>query len=413
MPHLSARGRLRVFDFRIRSDQNRHELACRIESAHFPNELVYTIESGGDDIPPASEADWAAVALLYPAMLAGDDLIIEEAPLSPRLLYAMQGDLQALLQGYDTRLKRIRVQAEARRPDEMQPRSARVATGFSAGIDSFASLKLYSGDETPSSLRITDLTVHDVGAFGHLEDVGHGFDTACRRSAAFAASKGLRFCSVASNLDAFFRASDLPRSIFENTHSLRNASAALALQSVLGVFLYSSAYPYEQIGLHHATRKRPLSMAHIDPILLALLSSEQLTLFSAGAGLSRVEKTALIADDPDAQALLDVCIAPEQKRQAVERPNCSACYKCVRTMFTLDAFGKLDAFHTRFNIDAFRHDRQAKLLVLQQRAAGGSSVDNEVIALLRQHGTHPSFNAKLAIRQFRQTLSRVKSALLR
>jgi hypothetical protein len=400
---------LRAFDFSVRTEANRHQLACRIEGPNFPDELVYTIESS-TGLPPANpeHGDWAAVALLYPAMLASMDLVLE-ATVSRRLLHAMQGDMQALLSLYDSRLKRIQVRAEPRQSDEAAA-SGRIATGFSAGIDSFATLRLYSGNENP--LHVTDLTVHDVGAFGHLRDSRQGFDFTRRRAAAFADSKGYGFYSVESNLAPFFRAGDLPSSVFENSHTLRNASAAHALQSVLGVFLYSSTYPYQEIGLYHATQTRPLSTAYLDPILLPLLSSERLTLLSAGAGLSRAEKTALIADDPDAQAMLDVCVAPEQKRQEAERPNCSACFKCVRTMFTLEAFGKLDLFHTRFNIDAFRRNRRAGLLTLQKKAALGSSVDREVLALLSRHGIRPPFNAGLALRLFRQTLSRVKSALL-
>lgn len=345
-------------------------LACRLAGAGLPDTLwIEAPDRDGDLL--SDRGDWVAVALLYPAMRCGADLHVDAA-LSPRLLDAMNHDLQAFLVVFDPQLRRVRVTGrEARAAD---PRDGLVATGFSAGIDSFATLARYRFAPVHADLAVTALAVFDVGAFGR--DGGAHFDRAASRGAAFAAAHGLRPLALDSNLDAVYRAAPVGRPGFEKTNTLRNAAAALALDTGVRRYYLSSSFAPAAIGV-----RETYNSAHLDPILLPLLSTERLTFVSACAGLTRVEKTRLVASLPPAADLLDVCTRPWER--AAGRPgNCSHCPKCVRTLFTLEALGGLEAFSAVFDLDLFRAARGRALRALHESAAGGNTLDAEVVALL-------------------------------
>ena len=55
--------------------------------------------------------------------------------------------------------------------------------------------------------------------------------------------------------------------------------------------------------------------------------------------------------------MLDVCVANPDKRLALEKLNCSRCWKCTRTLLTLEALGRLDAFEKVFDLPYYRTHR--------------------------------------------------------
>lgn len=71
---------------------------------------------------------------------------------------------------------------------------------------------------------------------------------------------------------------------------------------------------------------------------------------STGGSLDRITKTKTIADYAPAYKYLNVCVT------AIE--NDSTCFKCVRTMLTLDALGKLDKFSAVFDVQYYMNHRK-------------------------------------------------------
>ena len=351
-------------------------LRCRIRSEGLPDNLAFQVSGEAD--PDASEPNWAAVALLYPAMLLGRDLELE-ADVSGRLLHALQNEIQDVLILNNPVLRRVRVRAGVSRLRRMPIASA--ATGFSAGVDSFATLTMYGN--APWPLTLSHLTVFNVGALGHAEGVGSAFRWAAERLRGFAGEAGLHPLEVDSNLDSLFHAATASgkHASFKQSHTLRNAAAALTLQNAVGTYVYSSAVPYGQLSMSPND-----SIAFVDPVLLPLLSTETLRFMSGAAGLSRVEKTKLIARNRQAQAMLDVCVAPPRIRDGLDKPNCSMCWKCVRTQVTLEALGCLEKFDKVFYLDRYRKDRESLLRRIVERAASGEELDREALALAAQAG---------------------------
>ena len=350
--------------------------------------MRYVVSSTTGHQFPSETANWAAIALLLPAMRSGKALNIN-GRVSALLLHFLRTDLQDLLMHFDRGLKRIDVEADIA-PNEGRPHGAlRVGTGFSAGVDSFSALRTFCQSGVSASLDVTDLMTFGVGAFGESggRSTEEAFTKAAARTASYAQELGLEAHSVRSNLTHFYNHSQGLG--FTRTHTLRNASAAILFERELDIYLYASAFAYPELDL-----RATYYMGHLDPVLLPLLSTTDLRFISAGAGSDRLRKTELLADDAVAQRLLDVCVTPVPKRAAMVEPgkNCSRCWKCYRTMLTLDALGKLEQFATIFDLEHYHQNKESVLRTLRKRGQKGSKLDQAAVDLYLASSAcnHPS-----------------------
>lgn len=337
--------------------------------------LTYEVTSSTGHPHPALTGNWALLALLVPAMRFGRSLRLDR-PVSPLLLHFVRGDIQDLLLNFDSGLQRVEVLAEVSKDSVHSTDTLRIGTGFSAGVDSFNSLCGFQRTGTGDQLEVTDLFTFDVGAYGRTSGAKELalFLSAKDRTLLYSKKSGFHAHIVQSNLNSFY--ADHPHLEFVRTHTLRNASAAALFENELDIYLYASAYSYSELNLSAQD-----SMAHIDPILLPLLSVGNMRFVSSGAGSNRIDKTSIIARNPDAQSYLDVCVAPARKREAlsVSRSNCSRCWKCYRTMVTLDALGELSGFSNVFDLNHYAASRKEILAKLKKRAKNGSKIDEAAL----------------------------------
>jgi len=388
---------IRACDFRFAQNGTSRECSCRVEGGSFPDRLVF--EGEADALPEftAPSGNFALLGLLYPAMALGEDLEID-ATVSPALLYSAQHDLQSLLIAYRPELRRIKVSASSAKP--LPHGSSRsVATGFSAGVDTFATLALFTADDIPEGLRLRNLTTFDVGAMGPYHLSSEIFEKYSRRVRDYSRDHGFAWQTVRSNLELFYSAlNDAFHCRFASTHVIRNAAAAFAFEDIYSCFLYSSSYPYEDINTDHN------SMGFLDPIILPLLSTETLQFKSAGAGLARHHKTELISSYQPAMKILDTCVDTPTARVRSEKPNCSRCWKCVRTMVNLDALDRLDDFSEVYDVDYYRSNKERLMLIVYEFAFRGKPTERDLLALLRERGFDPGVS-KVALTKLRYRLA--------
>ncbi len=388
---MSTRTALTVEDFSLSRTETAARVSCAVTGGRFPDRLFYETSSANVDRLTADRANWAATSLLYPAMLLGQDIHIRH-PVSPLLLHNLNNDIQAFLKIYDPRLKNIEITApEADALDGA--RAGLNATGFSAGVDSFSTLKKFFYDPIAAPLKISALSLFDVGAFrSRRRQVLYA--KALRRCVEFAGKHRLVVLDLQSNIGDFYKHPQLPKTSFEKTNTFRNLSAALVFEKSLSNYLISSSFSPGQIAA-----KASYNIAYLDPIILPLFCTEGLRFTSSCAGLSRMEKTALIADVEDARELLDVCVSDEGLESRYL--NCSRCLKCVRTMITLDHLGQLDAFDRVFDVQEFRRNKEAHVLEIMDSAAKGNTLDAEVAMAIGRQPTRlpaPSFFTRLSRR---------------
>jgi hypothetical protein len=349
--------------------------ACEVVHEQLPGELFFRLNS---DLSPAAESPSSnafILGLLWPAMVLGEDLIIE-GEVSEELIYVANNDLQALLVAYEPALKRVAVSVEGSLPSSA-PRQRSVATGFSAGIDTFTTLKLYSNGGVPGISGIDTLTTFNVGAMGNTTESVALFEKYCKRTIEFAKSTSRSWINVNSNLDDFYNSKNCG---FQKTHNIRNLAAAYACESVISDYLYSSTYPYYDINSDN------FDMAFIEPMLVALISTQSLNIYSAGASFSRLEKTKFISDYEPSFDLLDICVGHPMERAQSAYPNCSRCWKCARALITFDALGKLSNFSAVFDVEKFLRNRSYAYEEILLGAIEGRPADRDVAEFFKERG---------------------------
>jgi hypothetical protein len=283
-------------------------------------------------VPPDSEqllterADHVAVALLLPAMRYGRDLRVGGA-VTDSLLHRLNHDVQPLVRAVHPSYQAVTVTADEAVAAGAAPSG--VATGFSGGVDSFATLTEYAtAARVPAALRVTHLLNNNVGAHG---DGGEGLWR--KRVDALrpvADELGLPFVRVDSNIDAHY-----PRMGFMQTVTFRNAAVMHLLGGGIGRSYHASEGTFRNVRMPPPHGDISLAGSMIFP----LLSTPALTLESTSSGLSRIERTLALVGGPYAR-YLDVCIDTDSNRTT----NCSQCWKCMRTMLTLEIAGSLDEF---------------------------------------------------------------------
>lgn len=325
---------------RIEREDGQALYRADVESPDGSATLWYSVDEQFGDLL-ADTCDGPLIALLIPAMARGEDIQVDGA-ISERLLYNASRPLQRVLQQLNPRLRPIRIHADHVHAG-VSDSGAGVATGFSGGIDSYCVVADHHFADVPRGFKLTHLLFNNVGS--HTSGGERLFRKRYGRLVPAARDLGLPFVAVNSNLDSFYD----KRLGIQATHTLRNASVALSLQQGIGRFLYASTFRYTDAHIGPT-----YDIAYGDPIVLPLLSTESLDALSVGSEYSRVGKTLRVADTPHSYTALDVCA---NARHEGRFTNCSTCWKCLRTLATLEIAGRLESYATVFDLEAYRRRR--------------------------------------------------------
>jgi len=273
------------------------------------------------DVGIGNAADASVAAALLPAMSVGATVRVDE-PVSPRLLGSLPM-VQDIIRNWEQRYpiygryQRVDVQGVRRDPASVYGSARGTAAFFSAGVDSF-----YTAIRHLEEIDALIL----VQGFDFPWDTSELSDQLLSQVRAAAAALGKPLVEVRTDLRAF---SD-PYAFWEHYHA-----AALASTAHLLAARFSKVYiPATQTYAH-------LSPIGSHPLLDPLWGSEDVELVHDGCESSRIEKVALLASQPAAQAHLRVCLVNWDGSY-----NCGRCEKCLRTMVAMEALGVLDRFPT-------------------------------------------------------------------
>jgi len=312
------------------------KVTARVERRGLTQQLWYSVPHRYEEYLLPGRVDSFVLGLLLPAMRDGED-IHADGLMSEKLFFNLTRHYSRLLSIAAPALRPVRLlpgQLEGRAPAP----GPGVAVGFSAGVDSFSALADHFLGPVPDGFRVTHLFFDNVGSHG----IGGRrlFEERYARILALADELSLPVVKVDSNLDEVMAGFD-----HEFDHGIRNMSAALILQRLFRRYLYASTHRFEDCNVRGARW-----MSILDPAVLHLLSTEATECVSVGCQYSRVEKTARIAELPITWRHLDVCIAERVG-------NCSRCWKCCRTMLTLEMLGKLELYRGVFDLDIWKRNR--------------------------------------------------------
>ncbi|MED1205198.1 hypothetical protein [Heyndrickxia acidicola] len=337
-------GLLTIYQPEILESKNGFRLQASFKINGKEDTLWYEVDKQYKHCLTYERADAFLVALFLLAFKNQCDIRVE-APLSERLMYTFNTYLLPLTA--DVRnLKPIKIFCDFAINKPLDNLEA-VGTGLSCGIDSFSTICNHLTEQCPPNYKITHFTFFNAGSNGSLggEKARRLFKKRVEMVKPCAQELGLELITVDSNI------SEVLELGFYETHTYRNLSASLALQKLFKTYYYSSSYSLKHFEL------KPNSCGHYDFFNMNMLSTEGMSFFSACPYHTRVEKTKMVSKFKLAYKYLNVCIRDGQ--------NCGGCEKCVRTLFTLELFGKLNEFSRIFNLQNYYRERQkyiAKIL---------------------------------------------------
>ena len=342
----------------------------------------YSVPEKHADFADTASSNCFLVGLLYPALRYGEDIHVA-GTVSARLLYNLNQYLVPLLVSCDSRLKPIRITADA--TDDQGSRQARaVGTGFSGGIDSFTTIHEHFDRPTPDGFKLTHLFFFNVGAHGipknrpELVSIERKFNARYEKLKSFPEEVGIPFVPVNSNIHLFHPWGHL------EVATLATVSATMFLQKgIRRYYLASAGHPYVHLWHYLGTPRRPDDIAYLNPHLLPWLSTESLDLVDDGTFYDRSQKTALIADYEPATRYLNVCCDHDTLDT-----NCSRCGKCCRTLLTLEILGKVDAFRGVFDVDKYRREARRRFIAETIVNADREMFFRHIIDLARERGVN-------------------------
>ena len=289
--------------------------------------------------------DAFVVAFLFYCMVKDMD-IISEGDVSAKLLYQLNEIFIPTLNSEIEEFHAISIIANSN--DRILESADNVGTSYSGGIDSFYTI-LKNQETINENMKISCLTFFDSGFAGmtSFAELLHK-----RRSEKFsktASKMGYPFLEVKTNIRYY--------TPFDPVVSFVALATALSIQKFMNYYMFSSTYRFSELKFDFN------NCSSYDLLTTQCFSTENITFYSTGADVSRLNKLEYIASYPVAQKNLDVCWC--------DFGNClkDYCGKCQRTLIELFILGKQEQFAEVFDSVFFMRniDKELGVLLYQKK----------------------------------------------
>lgn len=302
-------------------------------------------------------ADPFIIAFINYAMLNNLD-IVSDVPISQSIYYKLKTHYIPALHNNNKDFYNIELKTQYMK--DIEENYGAVATGMSAGIDSFTTLFLNTQDDIPHQRKITHLAFFNVGAvqssntgrFDYDEILKYEDEKIIKRSLEINELRYNRALKIANQLDLPLvrvesNIMEIQKMKHKFLHVQRAVSAVFVLQKLFSGYYFASTFSLNDFVVD---TKDP---SHYDVFSLAMFSTKNLEFLSGDSAYNRVEKTNLIKNERIVQNNLNVCWREDE--------NCGECDKCLRTLVTLDFLGALDLFKHSFDIDKYKRKRNRNI----------------------------------------------------
>jgi len=272
-----------------------------------------------------------AVALLPLAMTLGEDLYMEGV-LSPRLLRGMEEYQRIQCAWKPSPFVPVSLEPQILQPTAADSTGAGVGCSFSGGVDSAYSLwrHLPENERNPSYRISHCLMINGFGCDSDLDNSG-SFSRIAQSTQPMMDRLGTQLIVCRTNYMAF---SD-PK-ILKQSFAAMVTSPALVLGGLFSTFFVPSSYRFDDFfrdGSH-------LMLDH-------LIATETMETIHESSHLKRTDKTRAISQWSETYSTLRVCFnKTEYNEETKSVQNCCRCEKCIRTIKTLELYGKLDKYKT-------------------------------------------------------------------
>lgn len=308
-------------------------------------------------------SDAFVIGALLPALISGEDLEVDSV--SDYLYYNFPTLSYLLSKVFG--VNAIKLHTKNIVHTDWQPTA--IGTGFSGGVDSLCSYINHTKFDCPESMRITHLTLFNVGAYGNDYEQSYiDFSNDLKRAKNFAQEVGMPLVSLNSNISSIYTDKKIVHYSLRSTLSL--AVGILAFQKLFKIYYISSTGTIDDMKLNN------LDQYYYESSLVQRLGNHHLDILIAEHDINRVEKMRILVDNVYAQKHLYVCAADiyNSKRGTNYKkdtsPNCCECIKCTRTLLALDFMEALDKFASRFDLEKWKRVRDqeiARMFIRKER----------------------------------------------
>jgi len=359
-----------------------------------PYDLKYEIIAKGVTSVP-DRCDGVVVTFLSLALRFGLD-IHSKLPISKVLYYNIKKHFLPQLYICNPAIPR-KIDINVPVTDETYSGTWR-GTGISLGVDSMATIHEYSDDCLFEDYKLTHLIHLKTGAqYGcKITDVYSGenedrlYEIEHNKVTEYCKNNNFELFTIESNLHSIIHSEFEPT--FEPTCTFRNLGAILLVQNYFDKYYYASTYNLDNFSLDITS-----DPAHYEKWFMSLISTENITFYSANESMTRTEKVKYISQFPDTYDSLHVCWLSDK--------NCGHCSKCIRTLTQLDALNLLDTYKNSFDTEYYKKNRKKYL----KRVVGARKTDvyyGEIYDYMKQQGIKtPSEISALPYKIYRKLTS--------
>lgn len=314
----------------------------------------------------AERSDAFVIGLITTAMENDMDIVFE-APISERLYYQLTTNYIPMISKFNpTRQKVINLIGSF--TNLSIGNAGGIATGCSGGVDSFYTIVRHNSEHTVKEYQLTHLIFSSCGTQDVIsERIEAYYNNYYPRMQELANLLGCDCIGCYTNIHEFYK---YPYQGFSTFFATIYGSVAYAIQKLLTVYYINSGDPITEFTMD-------LDKAHghdasiFDIFTVGCMNTENLTFYSSGIELTRMEKEKYISNDSNAQEFLTVCGIETSGYTVAQRGNCSNCTKCLRTMVQLYTINELDKFDRVFDLnDFYKHKskRIGKMLAVNKRS---------------------------------------------
>lgn len=334
-----------IHGYQSKTTDNRTRVSCYINKKlvyyDFPAEYANFVSA-------KSCYDCLMITMLPMAIKKGEDLIIK-GKVSEKLYHNITRYMIPLIKTVVTNCdKNCNIIVNGLINKKINTGEA-VGCGLSCGGDSLACLEDYYFDENcPSNYKLTHVTNLHSGGSNNIKQ----YRVRLKNVSNFVAKTSLKLLSVESNIINFCKFKHL------TIHPLRTGSMAVLFENLFTKYYYSSGYSYRGC-------QSMKGLSACDPILIHLMSTENLEMISFGCQYTRPEKLFRVIQNPMTYSHLDVCIDGEFVEKD-KRINCSKCMKCIRTLLVIEHFGALEKYNKVFKIDTYHKHKKSYFKYLKK-----------------------------------------------
>lgn len=312
----------KIVGFDDRLDGNvRRWMAIEAPSGVSAPEPIYFEFVGHSHAQPPSSFDGFVQGVVLWAMAAKVDLEVK-GPMSREALVNLEEYQTAFANIFPDRYFPIRITPETIVDRDSAPAPAAISL-FSGGADGMFTLLRHQGGHLGVKARSISaiLMIHHLD----LDNFEAQISDKLTRTRPFLEAMGVETHVQRTNL----RRNTGPRTIGFETGQIYIET--FGAQLCASLHQYSHQFGYGLMGSNEPY-SAPVPIIGSTPAIDWMLSTDTMRIVHDGAGFSRTEKIAAIAQHPIARKVLHVCLAhPSQ--------NCGRCMKCVRTQMNFLAAG--------------------------------------------------------------------------